>query len=150
MKVIKSHYNNHNQMCVWIESDRFAEYFEKIIVSYTLPNHERSELKIKTNKYVFFKFQVDSHKSEDLILALLDNNSNETYNLNDGNIQGWKNDGLDLLKPSPPDKLISKLINIPSKPGEYLCKYEFEDSCQKSLILVCWSIEYTQLEFIEE
>jgi hypothetical protein len=39
LKLIKSHFNNHDQMCVWIEFDRIKDYFSKIIVSTTLPNY---------------------------------------------------------------------------------------------------------------
>lgn len=39
LKLIKSHFNNHDQMCVWIEFDRIKDYFSKIIVSTTLSNY---------------------------------------------------------------------------------------------------------------
>lgn len=39
LKLIKSHFNNVDQMSVWVEMDRLKEYFSKIIVSTILPNY---------------------------------------------------------------------------------------------------------------
>jgi hypothetical protein len=47
LKLIKSHYNSHNQMCVWIEENQFAHFFKNIIISFTEPNMIRSQMKIR-------------------------------------------------------------------------------------------------------
>ena len=59
LKLLKTYYNTHNQMLVWIEANKLKEYFESIIISLTFPNTERTELKIKTKKFVFFKFRIE-------------------------------------------------------------------------------------------
>ena len=38
LKLIKSHYHNPNQMCVWLDAKAFTEYFSALIVSFTYPN----------------------------------------------------------------------------------------------------------------
>lgn len=47
LKLIKSHYNSHNQMCVWIEENQFAHFFKNIIISFTEPNMIRTQMKMR-------------------------------------------------------------------------------------------------------
>lgn len=47
LKLIKSHYNSHNQMCVWIEEGQFGHFFKRIIISFTEPNMIRTQMKIR-------------------------------------------------------------------------------------------------------
>jgi hypothetical protein len=47
LKLIKSHYNSHNQMCVWIEESQFAHFFKNVIVSFAEPNFTRTQMKIR-------------------------------------------------------------------------------------------------------
>ena len=47
LKLIKSHYNSHNQMCVWIEESQFAHFLKNVIVSFTEPNMIRTQMKIR-------------------------------------------------------------------------------------------------------
>lgn len=59
LKLIKGHYNTHNQMCVWVPVEKLKEYFCSVVISNTFTNYERTEIKIRSRKNLFFKFKVD-------------------------------------------------------------------------------------------
>jgi hypothetical protein len=57
LRLLKAHYNNNNQMSIWLDDDKLQDYFETFTVCYVNENYERSELKAYSKEYLFFKFQ---------------------------------------------------------------------------------------------
>jgi hypothetical protein len=91
LKLIKSHFNNHDQMCVWIEAERLKEYFSKILVSLTLPNYERIALRAKIKNELFFTFKVNKEREERIIFQLVNLETKKAVKFSE--IRGFLNEG---------------------------------------------------------
>lgn len=60
-------------------------------------NYDRTELRIKTKDFVFFKFRVESSKDENMYFQLTNTKNDEIYNLS--TLQVIKNEGKQLVQP---------------------------------------------------
>ena len=95
LKLIKSHFNNYDQMCVWVEMDRLKEYFSKIIVSTVLPNYERKSLKAKVKNDFFFTFKVNREREEKIMFQLINLDTKTTVPIE--GIKGYINEGSSMV-----------------------------------------------------
>ena len=63
MKLIKAHFNNMNQLSVWMDSETLLSRFESISVCHVMADLERTSLLIQCRGCLFFKFSIPLESS---------------------------------------------------------------------------------------
>lgn len=148
LKLIKGHYNTHNQMCVWVNMEQLKDYFSSIIVSNTFQNYERSELKITSRSNIFFKFRVEKsfERTGNHMFFQLHRPQDRSFFSLQG-LRLLKNEGIASCSPEKPDPLhADTVVEVVVGVGEYMGYMKIEGDWKeaKQLELLCWSPDLVQ------